>query len=320
MADKPDASKPKGSGLARFAYLLDPNADHTISRPPVTYDKPDDGSKSSEQHSEATSKTGNDPGISPDAKTLPKLPLWLRNGPSLHMHPRSPAFPKFNPQKRPKQTKKPKLPGSAPKPSPSEQPPDASEPGSGVQHNIHHIEDWAAEDEDADVFQNGPKRQRGGRKKRKKDQVTYDYATDWDAIYDPLKPNVYEAYIGSEEEVRAEREWKDYLYKNSRRGMKREESGSSQESDDRAQKKRQSLVEISLIETNADTDRQQISRHLQISLHLLHLTVSWSQSRQGLLQRHIILVLPRLARHQLQICQTTLAAKTPTCAAYECLK
>lgn len=76
------------------------------------------------------------------------------------------------------------------------------------------LADWTATGDDDDVngFYVGEKRQRGGRKRRKKNREEYAVAQDWDDIYDPSRPNNYEDYIHSDEKVREVREWKDRLY------------------------------------------------------------------------------------------------------------
>ncbi|EDN09125.1 predicted protein [Histoplasma mississippiense (nom. inval.)] len=74
------------------------------------------------------------------------------------------------------------------------------------------LADWAAtaEEDDVNGFYGGEKRQRGGRKKRKKHREETNLQ-NWDDIYDPSRPNSYEAYRHSEEKIREVREWKDRL-------------------------------------------------------------------------------------------------------------
>lgn len=55
------------------------------------------------------------------------------------------------------------------------------------------------------------KRQRGGRKKRKKNSEAHA-VENWDEIYDPSRPTDIEQYLHSDERIAAEREWKDILY------------------------------------------------------------------------------------------------------------
>lgn len=61
-------------------------------------------------------------------------------------------------------------------------------------------------------FYPGERRQRGGRKKRKKNREAEVVRQNWDDIYDPSRPNSYDAYKHSEEKIREVREWKDRLY------------------------------------------------------------------------------------------------------------
>lgn len=74
------------------------------------------------------------------------------------------------------------------------------------------LADWAAEDDDVNGFYAGEKRQRGGRKKRKKNREAQEFVQNWDDIYDPTRPNNYEEYKHSDEQIAEVREWKDRLY------------------------------------------------------------------------------------------------------------
>jgi splicing factor 45 len=75
------------------------------------------------------------------------------------------------------------------------------------------LADWAAtEDDDVNGFYVGEKRQRGGRKKRKKNREAQAFVQNWDDIYDPSRPNIYEEYKHSDEQIAEVREWKDRLY------------------------------------------------------------------------------------------------------------
>lgn len=76
------------------------------------------------------------------------------------------------------------------------------------------LADWAstADDDDVNGFYGQEKRQRGGRKKRKKNRDGPEFITNWDDIYDPSRPNNYEEYKRSDEKIREMREWKDRLY------------------------------------------------------------------------------------------------------------
>ena len=75
------------------------------------------------------------------------------------------------------------------------------------------LADWTADgdDNDANGFL-GERRQRGGRKKRKKDKGEAPLPQNWDDIYDPSRPNAYEDYKNSDENVTEIQEWKDRLY------------------------------------------------------------------------------------------------------------
>lgn len=76
------------------------------------------------------------------------------------------------------------------------------------------LADWTADGEDDDVNGSfrGEKRQRGGRKKRRKNKEESHVPQNWDDIYDPSRPNNYEDYKHSDEKLAEIREWKDRLY------------------------------------------------------------------------------------------------------------
>lgn len=75
------------------------------------------------------------------------------------------------------------------------------------------LADWTADnDDDVNGFYGAEKRQRGGRKKRKKNKEDTHIPQNWDDIYDPSRPNSYEEYKNSDEKIAEIREWKDRLY------------------------------------------------------------------------------------------------------------
>lgn len=74
------------------------------------------------------------------------------------------------------------------------------------------LADWAATEDDDFGYYMGEKRQRGGRKKRKKNREPQAFVQNWDDIYDPSRPNNYEEYRQSDEKILEVREWKDRLY------------------------------------------------------------------------------------------------------------
>ena len=81
-------------------------------------------------------------------------------------------------------------------------------------HGKNTLADWTADPEGNDEggFYNVEKRQRGGRKKRKKNKEDSHVFQNWDDIYDPSRPNNYEEYKHSDERILELREWKDKLY------------------------------------------------------------------------------------------------------------
>jgi len=92
------------------------------------------------------------------------------------------------------------------------------------------IDDWTATPDDDEWFQ-GEKRQRGGRKKRKKDKKAPAMEQNWDDIYDPSRPTNYEEYKHGEEKILEVREWKDLLYRH--RMRKRQSSTDESDYDER---------------------------------------------------------------------------------------
>lgn len=94
-----------------------------------------------------------------------------------------------------------------------EQPPHA-EAETQRASNRSTLLDWTNEagEDDANGYFAPEKRQRGGRKKRKKNKEETHLPRNWDDIYDPSRPNVYEEYKGSDEKYLEIREWKDRLY------------------------------------------------------------------------------------------------------------
>ncbi|KAL4921206.1 hypothetical protein BDW62DRAFT_141240 [Aspergillus aurantiobrunneus] len=112
---------------------------------------------------------------------------------------------RFQPTKRPQlATQKPKSKQNLPKAAP------VAATAGPVKSTLA---DWAAtEEDDVNGFYAGPKRQRGGRKKRKKNREAQEFVQNWDDIYDPSRPNIYEEYKNSDEQISEVREWKDRLY------------------------------------------------------------------------------------------------------------
>ncbi|KAE8146690.1 hypothetical protein BDV25DRAFT_161973 [Aspergillus avenaceus] len=176
MASENTPSKPGGM-LSLYANLLDPSADTsapgTISRAPVVF-------KQAEGEPQ------------PDDSAAKKQQL---NAASLRFQP----------------TKRPQLSAQKPKPKPAL--PKAAPVSAPAAATKTSLADWAnTEDDDVNDFYAGPKRQRGGRKKRKKNKDTQEFFQNWDDIYDPSRPNNYEEYKHSDEQIAEVREWKDRLY------------------------------------------------------------------------------------------------------------
>ncbi|KAL4878578.1 hypothetical protein BJY04DRAFT_111240 [Aspergillus karnatakaensis] len=184
MASDSTPAKP-GGVLSLYANLLDPSADSspgTISRAPVVYKQGAEG----EAHLD-------------EANVKKQASNALR----------------FQPTKRPQlATQKPKPKTAIPK---------AAAANSATASIKSSLADWAAtEEDDVNGFYSGPKRQRGGRKKRKKNQEAHEFVQNWDDIYDPSRPNIYEEYKHSDEQISEVREWKDRLYAHRMRSPSRD--------------------------------------------------------------------------------------------------
>ncbi|KAJ5570502.1 uncharacterized protein N7459_009932 [Penicillium hispanicum] len=184
MAPQPTPSK-GGGMMSLYANLLDPSAESTpgtISRAPVVF----------KQSSEANDAQSDES----EAKKQQQL---------------NPASLRFQPTKRPqlsnqKPKPKPTLPKAALPPGPGQASAPAATPAKST------LADWAATEDDDFGYYMGEKRQRGGRKKRKKNREPQEAIQNWDDIYDPSRPNNYEEYRHSDEKILEVRDWKDRLY------------------------------------------------------------------------------------------------------------
>ncbi|KAF9244822.1 hypothetical protein DTO006G1_7514 [Penicillium roqueforti] len=195
-----DPTPPRG-GMSLYANLLNPSGDTpgTISRAPVVF-------KQAETEPQ------------PDDASVKKQQL-------------NPASLRFQPPKRPQlSAQKPKskhtLP-KAPQPQPSANP---SIPTKST------LADWTAIEDDEYEYAR-EKRQRGGRKKRKKNFETH-VVQNWEDIYDSSRPTNCAEYGHSDEKIFEVREWKDTLYALAR---KRSPSRYS-DSDDYDQPKKQQFA------------------------------------------------------------------------------
>ncbi|KMU87203.1 hypothetical protein CIHG_04647 [Coccidioides immitis H538.4] len=193
MAAPPAA--PKG-GLSLYANLLDPSdtpsASSTISRAPVVFKQATDGES---QQDDAASKK----------QQISAVPASLRFQPT-----KRPQLPSQKLKAKPGIPKPPVLPTSASLVSQGTTPAPAT--GAAGPQAKSTLADWTAtaDDDDVNGFY-GEKRQRGGRKKRKKNRDA-EVVYNWDDIYDPSRPNNYDQYKHSDEKIREVREWKDRLY------------------------------------------------------------------------------------------------------------
>ncbi|CAI7615853.1 unnamed protein product [Penicillium manginii] len=192
----PESTPAKGGGMmSLYANLLDPSAESapgTISRAPVVFKQSDADAQ-------------------PDESAAKKQQL-------------NPASLRFQPTiKRPQPAnQKPKAKSTLPKATapPATQDPTPTSISTSISAPAPAgkttLADWAATEDDDFGYYMGEKRQRGGRKKRKKNnndnREERTVPQNWDDIYDPSRPNNYEAYRHSDEKILEVREWKDRLY------------------------------------------------------------------------------------------------------------
>lgn len=117
------------------------------------------------------------------------------------------------------------------------------------------IADWTGDGDEDEIngFYGGEKRQRGGRKKRKKNKSEAPATQNWDDIYDPSRPNNYEEYKHSEEKIREVREWKDRLY--AHRMARQKDYSESDGEDYRPQMSSKNIEHILSYSTKASLDR-----------------------------------------------------------------
>lgn len=74
------------------------------------------------------------------------------------------------------------------------------------------IEYWLEKGNDHNYVRPKPKWYRDKKNKKKQQQHEEAREHNWDDVYDPMEPNNYRAYKGSEEQYRDICEWKDRLY------------------------------------------------------------------------------------------------------------
>lgn len=158
------------------------------------------------------------------------------------------------------------------------------------------LADWAATEEDDFDYYVGEKRQRGGRKKRKKNREPQMVMQNWDDIYDPSRPNNYEEYRHSDEKILEVREWKDRLYAHR---MKRSPTPDSDSDYDRPVNRMHSLHNLHFLENLSSgilTGALQVNllllealRHRRTStICLLHLQLTFPMTPPGKMHLHVV--------------------------------
>lgn len=207
-------SRPKG-GLSLYDDLTDPNdTGATISGAPVRYAQNDQGAAASSAEGAAAAKKSYESALRfqpirrPQAKQTTKPRGFFPKATATAAASKAPtAEPTAPPGDRAVETE-------AALVAPGTTTASASAAGKPT------LADWAAmAEEDYDRY--GPmteKRQRGGRKRKKRKQELHA-ETNWDDIYDPLRPTNVEEYLRSDEKINEVREWRALLYRH-RRGSR----------------------------------------------------------------------------------------------------
>ncbi|RDW57148.1 putative G-patch DNA repair protein (Drt111) [Aspergillus mulundensis] len=152
-----------------------------------------------------------DPSADNSPGTISRAPVVFKQAEGEAQSEEAAAKKQVNNALRFQPTKRPQLATQKPKPKPTL--PKATSVAPTAAPVKSTLADWAAtEEDDVNGFYTGPKRQRGGRKKRKKNREAQEFVQNWDDIYDPSRPNIYEEYRHSDEQISEVREWKDRLY------------------------------------------------------------------------------------------------------------
>lgn len=199
MTGPPPPARP---GFSLYDNLLDPNdaSSATISSAPVLYNQGDTAS----------------------------------TDPSASKKPIDPAL-RFQPIRRPqaRQTKpKSSFPKAIPKSTAAAAPPTAAAaPQTGAAPPKSKLADWAATEEDEWMYGVGEKRPRGGRKQKKKGKgrEQEQAETNWEELYDPLKPTNVDEYLKSNERIDEVLEWKALLYRHRRKPVDTDSSDDDDE-------------------------------------------------------------------------------------------
>ena len=119
------------------------------------------------------------------------------------------------------------------------------------------LADWTADVDEDDAIGNyiAEKRQRGGRKKRKKNKQDDLVLQNWDDIYDPSRPNAFDDYKNSDERVLEVQEWKDRLYAHRSTQNHRLDSDSDSDAAARPAFNRKSIDVLYSCETEVNIER-----------------------------------------------------------------
>ncbi|KAF9637396.1 hypothetical protein BFW01_g8292 [Lasiodiplodia theobromae] len=208
-----NADNPPPRGLSSFANLLGSNAG-TISSAPVMYNQ-QPGADDQQQDATPAKKQQINSALRFQPTKRPQIQSQKKTKPAFPK-PATPAQSSSSPDPQAVAAKSTAAPGIVAL---------AANPPSKAS-----LADFIGDDDDNGFYAASQPRERGGRKNKKKKKKNYEaQEQNWDDIYDPSRPNDYNQYKGSEEQMREIAEWKDLLY---RHKSLRELSNENPESDD----------------------------------------------------------------------------------------